>query len=256
MYIYEPGTKRNMGALCPKNEDLKNEQVCVKIIQLFSLSEFECIYPWKWGNSFKSVIFRHMLQIKFMNTSCKITPRWMPQSTFDDKSALIHVMAWCCQATSHNLRQCWSRSMLPYDIAKLHWVNDNFNILRPRQDGRLFPDDIFKSIFFNENVQILIKISPTFVPKAPINNIPLLVQVMAWHQPGDKPFSEPMMVSLLTHICVTRPQWVNLIFQSIFMNHWKDEWQSMWMNYTILIGVWHGWRRWINKMINIMDFLW
>ena len=23
-----------------------------------------------------------------------------------------------------------------------------------------------------------------------------------------KPFSEPMMVSLLTHICVTRPQWV------------------------------------------------
>ena len=26
---------------------------------------------------------------------------------------------------------------------------------------------------------------------------------------GDKPFSEPMMVSLLTQICVTRPQWVN-----------------------------------------------
>ena len=32
---------------------------------------------------------------------------------------------------------------------------------------------------------------------------------MAWHQPGDKPLPEPMMVSLLTHICVTRPQWVN-----------------------------------------------
>ena len=31
---------------------------------------------------------------------------------------------------------------------------------------------------------------------------------MAWRRPGDKPFSEPMMVSLLTHICVTRPQWV------------------------------------------------
>ena len=28
-------------------------------------------------------------------------------------------------------------------------------------------------------------------------------------RPGDKPLSEPMMVSLLTHICVTRPQWVN-----------------------------------------------
>ena len=31
---------------------------------------------------------------------------------------------------------------------------------------------------------------------------------MAWHRPGDKPLSEPMMVSLLTHECVTRPKWV------------------------------------------------
>ena len=33
---------------------------------------------------------------------------------------------------------------------------------------------------------------------------------MAWHGPGDKPLSEPMMVNLLAHICTTRPQWVNL----------------------------------------------
>ena len=33
---------------------------------------------------------------------------------------------------------------------------------------------------------------------------------MAWRRPGDKPLSEPMMVSLLTHICVTRPQWVKV----------------------------------------------
>ena len=32
---------------------------------------------------------------------------------------------------------------------------------------------------------------------------------MAWRLPGDKTLSEPIMVSLLTHICVTRPQWVN-----------------------------------------------
>ena len=31
---------------------------------------------------------------------------------------------------------------------------------------------------------------------------------MAWRLPGDNPSSEPMMVSVLTHICVTRPQWV------------------------------------------------
>ena len=32
---------------------------------------------------------------------------------------------------------------------------------------------------------------------------------MAWRRPGDKPLSKPMMVSLPTYICVTRPQWVN-----------------------------------------------
>ena len=49
------------------------------------------------------------------------------------------------------------------------------NTLRPRQDGRRFPDDIFKCIFFNENAWISIKISLKFVPKGQINNIPALV---------------------------------------------------------------------------------
>ena len=40
-------------------------------------------------------------------------------------------------------------------------------------------------------------------------NIPTLVQIMTWHQPGNKPLSEPMIVSLLMHICITRPQWIN-----------------------------------------------
>ena len=76
---------------------------------------------------------------------------------------------------------------------------------------RHFADDIFKCIFLNENVWIPTKISLKFVPKGPINNIPALVQIMAWRRPGDKPLSEPMMVSFPTHICVARPQWVNEI---------------------------------------------
>ena len=83
------------------------------------------------------------------------------------------------------------------------------NSLRPRQNGRHFADDICKCIFLNENVWIPIKISLKFVPKGPINNIPALVQIMAWRRPGDKPLSEPMMVSLPTHIGVDRPQWDN-----------------------------------------------
>ena len=57
---------------------------------------------------------------------------------------------------------------------------DLFNTLRPRQNGRHFPDDIFKCIFLNENVWISIKISLKFVSRGPINKIPALVQIMAW----------------------------------------------------------------------------
>ena len=92
--------------------------------------------------------------------------------------------------------------------ALLHWpIWQWFNSLKPRQNGRRFAFDSFKCIFLNENVLIPIKISLNFIPKGPINNIPALVQVMAWRRPGDKPLSEPMTVSLLTHVCVTRPQW-------------------------------------------------
>ena len=74
-------------------------------------------------------------------------------------------------------------------------------------NGRCFADDIFKWIFLNKSVWIPIRISLKFVPNGPINKIPALVQIMAWRRPGDKPLSEPIMVSLPTIICVIRPQW-------------------------------------------------
>ena len=90
------------------------------------------------------------------------------------------------------------------------------NTLRPRQNGRHFPDDIFKWIFLNENVWILTNILLKFVPRGPINNTPTLVQIMAWRRPGDKPLSETMMARLPTCICVTRPQWVKDHWYAVF----------------------------------------
>ena len=72
-------------------------------------------------------------------------------------------------------------------------MDSKVNTWRPRQNGRHFPDDIFKCIFMNENVQILIKISLKCIPKGPIKNIPSLVQIMVCRQPGDKPLSEQVM---------------------------------------------------------------
>ena len=33
---------------------------------------------------------------------------------------------------------------------------------------------------------------------------------MDWRRPGEEPLSETMMISLMTHICVTQPQWVKI----------------------------------------------
>ena len=50
----------------------------------------------------------------------KIALRWMSLDLIDDKSTLVQVMAWCRQATSHYLSQCWPR--LPYGVTRPQWV--------------------------------------------------------------------------------------------------------------------------------------
>ena len=107
------------------------------------------------------------------------------------------------------------------------------NTLGPRQNGRHVTDDIFKCIFVNENVWIPIKISLKLVHNGPINNIPALVQIMAWCRAGAKPLSEPMMVSLLTHICVPRPHWVKQHHVLVFLT------LSVWFGYILPINCMH-----------------
>ena len=105
-------------------------------------------------------------------------------------------------------------------------TNQPINTLRAGQNGSHFTDDILKCIFFDENVWISIKISLKFVFRCAINNIPALVQIMAWRWLGDKPLSEPMVVNSLMHICVIRPQGVHstLSWPEHFLNHWKHFW--------------------------------
>ena len=88
-----------------------------------------------------------------------------------------------------------------YNTRLTHWGRDKTNA-------------IFQTTFSNrfswmKMYEFFIKISLKFVSNGLINDIPALVQIMAWRRLGDKPLSEPMIFSLLTHVCVTRPQWVN-----------------------------------------------
>ena len=143
----------------------------------------------------------------------------------------ITLMCWILNLQSFSGDQSAVKTWSLHDARIHHWFWQwlanldqrwpYINTLRPRQNGRHFTYDIFKCIFLNENASIAIKISLKFVPKGPINNIPALVQIMAWRRPGDKPLSEPMMVNLLTHICVTRPQWVNSTARNKLTWNWN-----------------------------------
>ena len=58
------------------------------------------------------------------------------------------------------------------------------------KNGRHFAEHIFKCIFLNDKVCILIKISLEFIPKGPIDNNP----ASGWGRIGDKPSSQPMPI--------------------------------------------------------------
>ena len=78
--------------------------------------------PGKFELNFRHAIFKRILVIDDWGISCEIALTWKPQDLTDDKSTLVQVMAWCRQATSHYLSQCWPSFLSPYGITRPPWV--------------------------------------------------------------------------------------------------------------------------------------
>ena len=75
---------------------------------------------------------------------------------------------------------------LPTAFYFYQWRTYRYNTLGPKQNCRRFSDGIFKYIFLKGNLQIR-WIWMRFVSRVWINNIPALIQMMAWRQPGHLP---------------------------------------------------------------------
>ena len=92
--------------------------------------------------------------------------------------------------------------------------------MRPRQNGHDFADNIFKCIFMNENVKTSIQISQVFF-KDPIDNIPVLVQIMAI---GIDINIEVIVVSLTTweahHTPRAKPEGCGELPRSLMRQQW------------------------------------
>ena len=108
--------------------------------------------------------------------------------------SLVLKLSYVCTSANKVALQNMIKIVVTYTQHNKAQTCANFlNSLSPGKNRRHFVDDVFKCNSLNENVWISINISLKFVPKGPINNIPALVQIMAWRQTGDKPIYEPMM---------------------------------------------------------------
>ena len=77
----------------------------------------------------QNVIFNLVLLIGIFRSPRDNALRWMPHGLTNDQSTLVQVMAWCRQATSHYLNQCWPRPLPPYGITRPQWVKKEGNLM-------------------------------------------------------------------------------------------------------------------------------
>ena len=110
----------------------------------------------------------------------------------DDKSTLVQVMAWCRQATSHYLSQCWPRSMSQYGVTRPQWVNSSLQplleqrwlIVNGTQQNELqwnLDEDGKMSFQENASKQVICKMAAIlFKPSCSGPNV-LMALVLTWN---------------------------------------------------------------------------
>ena len=84
--------------------------------------QFNWLALGRYGSNIYSVFFA---LIGILNTSREIGFRWVPQNPIDDKSTLVHVMAWCRPATGQYPSQCCARYVSPYSVTRPQWVKSS-----------------------------------------------------------------------------------------------------------------------------------
>ena len=111
---------RNFGDLCGLRDTKVMFGTQLKVYTERGISTLKSLVPSRFKWNFRWVILKLILVIDCWGISCEIVLKCMP---VDDKAALVQAMAWCRQATSHYLSQCWPRSMSPYGVTRPRWVN-------------------------------------------------------------------------------------------------------------------------------------
>ena len=77
---------------------VKSDLQCKKLIRNNRKHDRHwCFFFGKWGSNIKSLFFKLIFQNSASGTRSGIALIWIPPNLSNKKSALVHVMAWCCQ---------------------------------------------------------------------------------------------------------------------------------------------------------------
>ena len=186
----------------------KYKEVFVEAMAQVRHPLFNSLAPGRIKFNFRKVIYKLTLLNGGWSISCEIALRWMPQDLTDDKSTLVKVMAWCRQATSHYLSQCWPRSLSPNGVTRPQLVNS----LVPGRCRNNVKNIIFKLLMQNSTLGTQCEIALMWMPQNLTNWKSTFVQVMDWcHQATSHYLSQCWPRSMLPY-SVTKPQCVNPSF--------------------------------------------
>ena len=83
---------------------------------------FNSLAPGRFEWYFREIDFKPMSMMDGWGISREIALRWMLLDLTDGKSALVQVMAWCRQATSHYLSNVDLDLLSPYGVTRPQWV--------------------------------------------------------------------------------------------------------------------------------------
>ena len=90
---------------------------------IWCVRELHSLAPGRFKWNFRQLIFNLILVTDCWGVLCGIVLMWLSLDLTHDKPTSLQVMAWCRQAASHYLSQCWPRYVSPYGVTRPQWVN-------------------------------------------------------------------------------------------------------------------------------------
>ena len=120
--------------------------------------------------------------------SLNISLAFVPKVRVNNTSALVQIIAWgrlCDKPLSEPMLVSLLMHAPPYLTELTHWIHNKM--------AALLYGAILKLVYYDAMFSRLIKYSLKPISSCPINNKTALFYIMAWHIPGGKPLSEPVM---------------------------------------------------------------